>query len=767
MQKLIEHLMRGGTYGHFWAKQSKRTMWWEVGSIPQWRDIGEDLYFGVHPSKVQKGPRNRTENTDIEAINCLYSDFDAKDFNNDKEVILDHIDDLELPPTVVVDSGGGYHVYWLFNEPVMLLTSELRATFSALQKRWAKEVGGDKGVNDLARVLRLPGTLNHKPEYEDGPRQVEILEVDYDQLYCVEDFEEILGLPEEPAESEERYPDPPEPNNIPLQELVDLIKASGQGAKFIRLAGGDDSGHDNDTSAADAALCQILAFWTGGDAEKIDQIFRASKRNRPKWEREDYRRRTITSALAHCKEYYRRPDGLLTASADDMGNARCVNAQFPNQILFTESTGWLWYTGTHWKSENAASRVKMAASETLKRRNQVAFKKDNSTIQRVSRKDSGRIASCLACLEPLLTVSISEFASSPDELNCLNGVVDLVTGTLNTHKPAQRFRYCLPAEYKPQSPATAWTDWLLDAVGGKQEVVDYLQMALGYSVTGRTREEVMFYIFGPARAGKGIFTETIQALLGGRPMSVEVGIENFMSSKHGTSSDGKFFLASLKDTRFVAASESKGKQWLDESKIKRWTGGNEVYARHLYQKHFGYRPQFHLWLTSNLPPKMDYEDDAAWSRVRVIHFPHGHLEDTDKKLKGDMRVPEVLEGLLVWIVEGAIKWYKLPRSGLKAPEVIARETSTARRALDYTQMWLDDSIFEITRRREDILSYRQVRDAYELWCMGADLKPRPLRYWKVDLEGKGMIQVGVSARGTLSDGSKKVARAVRGVRVKM
>lgn len=765
MNTLIEHLMRGGTYGHFWAKQSKKTLWWEVGSIPQWRDIGEDLYFGVHPSAVSKGPRNRTKIGDIEAVNCLYADVDSKDFDNDKETALDHIDTFELPPSVVVDSGGGYHCYWLFEDPIMLLTPKLRADFSALQARWAKLVGGDPAVHDLARILRLPGTLNYKYP---TPRAVVILEADYDLLYDVVDFEEILGPSQDEDEPEilEGYPDPPEPNDIPLQELVNLIKASGQSDKFRRLAGGGKVSYKS-ISEADLAFCEILAFWTGGDAEKIDKIFRASSRNRPKWEREDYRYNTITKALAFCKEYYRSPNGLLTASADDMGNARCVEAQFPNQFLYTESTGWLWHTGTHWASERAISKVRLTISETLKRRNREAFKKENTAIQRVTKKDSGRIASCLECLKSLRTISISEFVSRPDELNCLNGVVDLVTGDLQPHNPEQRFRYCLPVRYKPQAPATVWTGWLLKAVGDQQEVVDYLQMALGYSVTGRTREEVMFYIFGPARAGKGIFTETLQALLGGRPMSVEVGIENFMSSKHGTSSDGKFFLASLKDTRFVAASESKGKQWLDESKIKRWTGGNEVYARHLYQKHFGYRPQFHLWLTSNMPPKMNYEDDAAWSRVRVMHFPQGHLKDTDKKMKGEMRQPEVLEGLLAWIVAGAIKWYQLPRSGLKAPEVIVSETSTARRALDYTQMWLDDSIFEITGVREDVLSYRKVRDAYEIWCDGADLSPRPLRYWKVDLELKGMLQVGVSARGTLPDGSSKVARAIRGVRIKL
>jgi hypothetical protein len=51
------------------------------------------------------------------AVNCLYADYDAKDWPGGKEAILQHLLALPWPPTVIIDSGGGYHVYHLAVSP--------------------------------------------------------------------------------------------------------------------------------------------------------------------------------------------------------------------------------------------------------------------------------------------------------------------------------------------------------------------------------------------------------------------------------------------------------------------------------------------------------------------------------------------------------------------------------------------------------------------------------------------------------------------------
>lgn len=77
---------------------------------------------------------------------------------------------------------------------------------------------------------------------------------------------------------------------------------SGQkGRNFQALFAGDTSAYPS-PSEADSALCTLLAFWTDRNPEQINRLFRSSGLYRPKWEREDYRRKTINHACSHIPE---------------------------------------------------------------------------------------------------------------------------------------------------------------------------------------------------------------------------------------------------------------------------------------------------------------------------------------------------------------------------------------------------------------------------------------------------------------------------------
>lgn len=89
--------------------------------------------------------------------------------------------------------------------------------------------------------------------------------------------------------------------------LLERAFRARNGAKFRRLLEGDTSMHKGDDSNADLALCMILAFWTGRDAERMDRLFRQSKLYRDKWERPDYRARTIQRAIEWCSQAYEEP----------------------------------------------------------------------------------------------------------------------------------------------------------------------------------------------------------------------------------------------------------------------------------------------------------------------------------------------------------------------------------------------------------------------------------------------------------------------------
>ncbi len=91
-------------------------------------------------------------------------------------------------------------------------------------------------------------------------------------------------------------------------DLLDKARAAKNGSKFISLYDHGENGDDH--SAADMALCGILAYWTGRDAGRLDRLFRASALMRPKWDEKRYAdgrtygQGTIQRAIAGCDTVY-------------------------------------------------------------------------------------------------------------------------------------------------------------------------------------------------------------------------------------------------------------------------------------------------------------------------------------------------------------------------------------------------------------------------------------------------------------------------------
>lgn len=125
----------------------------------------------------------------VAAINCLFAEYDVKDFGS-KDAIYTHLKTLPLAPSVIIDSGGGLHCYWLLATTVTV-TDANRDNIKRLQYAWVELVGSDDDAKDLARVLRVPGTQNRKEKYAPNFPTVAIVEADYTRLYSLEEFERL------------------------------------------------------------------------------------------------------------------------------------------------------------------------------------------------------------------------------------------------------------------------------------------------------------------------------------------------------------------------------------------------------------------------------------------------------------------------------------------------------------------------------------------------------------------------------------------------
>ena len=424
---------------------------------------------------------------------------------------------------------------------------------------------------------------------------------------------------------------------------------------------------------------------------------------------------------------------LLTAGVHDEGNAQVVHARHGGAFAFNDAMGWLHWTGTHWTTAGAGAAVDRAIVDTLIARSTAALKSGQAErYERLIRfciPNKARVDGARALLRSLVYVDPGEFETDPDYLNTPSGVVDLRNARLHSHQPGQRFLHCTAVEYDPEADYSAWAAWLADAVG--EDMADWLQMAIGYSLTGHTQEEILFYLYGPSRSGKGTFTETLLALLG-EPLGKELDFGTFTAARTGDSQN--FDLAPLKAARFIAASESNAYERFNEAKIKALTGGNQIYCAFKHRTHFSYRPQFKIWLSSNHPINADPDDEAVWGRFRVIHFPKSHLGNEDKGIKGRMREPANLRGVLAWAVEGARRWYKLGGRGLDEPAASVAAKVETRRELDNVGNWIE----ECCRTGQGLSTpTADLYASYRAWCNDNGVPPKQQRGLTESLRRKG------------------------------
>lgn len=415
---------------------------------------------------------------------------------------------------------------------------------------------------------------------------------------------------------------------------------------------------------------------------------------------------------------------LLTAGINDEGNADCVLAYHGNKYLYSDTLGWLHYDGRKWTTEEAEAKVDRAIVKMLEARvkaaTQTGSMETHGALIKFCVPNRGRVQGCKYMLQSKVSVSHDTFDNDPDLLNCHNGVVDLRTGALTPHSCEQRFTYCTSVNYDPTADYKLWEEWLIESLGGTYEAYRYVQIAVGYSLTGHTSEEILFYLFGPPRSGKGTFTEAILKLMG-VPVAKEIDFGTFTAKRTGDSQN--FDLAPLRPCRFLAASESNSYERFNEAKVKALTGGNEVYCAFKHRDHFNYRPQFKIWLSSNQPVNADPDDAAVWGRIRIIEFPNSHLGDEDKSLKQKMKLDETLSGVLNWAVQGAMEWYKLGQKGMPEIEQARSVKHAQRNELDSVQAFIEECC--ITGETYFIAQDR-LFPRYETWCEqnGVDAKKK-------------------------------------------
>ena len=182
-----------------------------------------NIYFGVCPRIEKKGGKSS-----VGRLNCLWVDLDAKDYGEGKPEALKKLGAFPIPPTIIVDSGNGYHAYWRLKESESINTSSDILRLEAHLKGLACAIGGDSKATDLPRILRLPGTLNLKNPK--NPIPVTVVSFTPENQANLSDFDSYLEIPKEA---------PPVIKNNPrwFLEVLTSLKDGNRNDGFARLIG--------------------------------------------------------------------------------------------------------------------------------------------------------------------------------------------------------------------------------------------------------------------------------------------------------------------------------------------------------------------------------------------------------------------------------------------------------------------------------------------------------------------------------------------------
>ena len=373
----------------------------------------------------------------------------------------------------------------------------------------------------------------------------------------------------------------------------------------------------------------------------------------------------------------------------DMGNAQRFAADHAGSVLFDHTRKcWFSFSGTHWARQKTGE-VMRKGRETVSNIYRIAAetKDDDERKRLVSHAQASeseralRAMLSLAQSEEELAVSAEALDQNGKLVNLTNGTLDLETIRLRDHDPADLITHVLSVAYDRRAKAKRWLSFLARVLDNDKDLIRFVQRAVGYSLTGSTREQCFFLLYGTGANGKSTFIETLHTLLG--PLAQSARFESFLVKKGDTIPND---IARMHGARFVSAVEASGERRLDEPTIKSLTGGDTITARFMRGEFFDFKPAFKLWLAANHKPIIQGTDLAIWRRVKLIPFT---VTIPEKERDPDLpdKLAEELPGILAWAVEGCRQYQ---RYGLGRCRAVEAHTAAYKSEQDILREFIDD-----------------------------------------------------------------------------
>ena len=263
----------------------------------------------------------------------------------------------------------------------------------------------------------------------------------------------------------------------------------------------------------------------------------------------------------------------------------------------------------------------------------------------------------------------------PDLFGCADGAINLKSGYLETGNDIFVSR-AISTQWKGLDfPTTLIDEFMNDIFNHDADVVRYVQMLLGYGITGHISEQCWGIFYGSGSNGKGVLNTILQELLGDYYLSMhkDCVISNSRRTSEGAAAP---HMAELQGKRIAICDESAEDDVLNDDSIKLATGGSRINCRRLHQNPISFTPTHLPILMTNFRPRMNIDDDAMVRRIVTVPFVNKYMGKArfdpsnpshrrmDPSLVAKLTCKNGKEQLLVWLVKGAVNWY---REGLGVP----------------------------------------------------------------------------------------------------
>lgn len=386
-----------------------------------------------------------------------------------------------------------------------------------------------------------------------------------------------------------------------------------------------------------------------------------------------------------------------TFANTDTANAERLAARYGRDLKWTEEKGWfVWDKRRYKANKQLPILLTKKNAQLISQEAEQCYGKEQKILYEWA-KTSESLSKRRACLElvkgePGIECSVRDFDRDEYILNCQNGVLSLLDGKRVDHNRKYMCSRIMPVTYDPKAKCPNWDRFLLDITDGDEEMIAFLRRCVGYTISGSTAEECLFFLWGHGRNGKSKFVETIVKMMGDYGAAIPTESLMDISGRETARHD----LASLDGARIVSASETQEGQRLNEALVKRMTGGENMRVRNLYHDFFDLAPVWKLWITGNYKPQIKGQDPAIWERLYLIPF-NVYIEPKRRDPFLMQKLLAELPGILNWSKEGFIDYHygvkgadgQLIR-GLRAPDKILETRENYKRDQDTVGSFIDD-----------------------------------------------------------------------------